>query len=86
MHDDDCKYIASKVKLQYNRVLNYINSITFRYHRKTGITFASLYPGCIAESPLFREKVSSDCNLLFDIITNSFEYSDRGFVSIFLCL
>ena len=27
-----------------------------RYNRATGITFASLYPGCIAESPLFREK------------------------------
>ncbi|KAJ1454851.1 hypothetical protein M885DRAFT_464806 [Pelagophyceae sp. CCMP2097] len=27
-----------------------------RYHDTTGITFASLYPGCIAESGLFREK------------------------------
>ncbi|KAJ8611196.1 hypothetical protein CTAYLR_003600 [Chrysophaeum taylorii] len=27
-----------------------------RYHDKTGITFNSLYPGCIAETGLFREK------------------------------
>lgn len=25
-----------------------------RYHEATGITFSSLYPGCVAESPLFR--------------------------------
>lgn len=29
-----------------------------RYHDATGITFASLYPGCIAETGLFREKRS----------------------------
>lgn len=27
-----------------------------RYHNDTGITFSSLYPGCIAETGLFREK------------------------------
>eukprot|EP00466_Bigelowiella_natans_P017197 jgi/Bigna1/43170/e_gw1.73.80.1 len=27
-----------------------------RYHKSTGIAFSSIYPGCIAESPLFREK------------------------------
>jgi protochlorophyllide reductase len=27
-----------------------------KYHKLTGITFCSMYPGCIAESPLFREK------------------------------
>jgi protochlorophyllide reductase len=27
-----------------------------RYHNTTGIVFSSLYPGCIAESALFREK------------------------------
>jgi len=27
-----------------------------RYHDETGITFSSLYPGCIAETGLFREK------------------------------
>jgi len=32
---------------------NYLHA---KYHDSTGITFCSLYPGCIAESPLFREK------------------------------
>lgn len=27
-----------------------------RYHASTGITFNTMYPGCIAETPLFREK------------------------------
>ena len=26
-----------------------------RYHKDTGIVFTSLYPGCIAETGLFRE-------------------------------
>jgi protochlorophyllide reductase len=25
-----------------------------RYHNSTGITFSSLYPGCVADTPLFR--------------------------------
>jgi hypothetical protein len=28
------------------------------YHKDTGITFSSMYPGCIAETALFREKRS----------------------------
>ena len=32
------------------------NMLHDRYHRQTGIAFSSIYPGCIAESPLFREK------------------------------
>lgn len=32
------------------------NMLHARYHRQTGIAFSSIYPGCIAESPLFREK------------------------------
>lgn len=32
------------------------NFLHTKYHKLTGITFASMYPGCIAESPLFREK------------------------------
>lgn len=27
-----------------------------RYHESTGITFSTIYPGCIADTPLFREK------------------------------
>lgn len=29
-----------------------------RFHDSTGVTFASLYPGCIAETGLFREHYS----------------------------
>lgn len=29
-----------------------------RYHDETGITFTSLYPGCVAETPLFRNHYS----------------------------
>lgn len=29
-----------------------------RYHEETGITFSSLYPGCVADTPLFRNHYS----------------------------
>lgn len=32
------------------------NILHDKYHRATGIAFSSIYPGCIAASPLFREK------------------------------
>ena len=32
------------------------NGLHAKYHKLTGISFSSIYPGCIAESPLFREK------------------------------
>ena len=32
------------------------NTLHAKYNRLTGISFSSIYPGCIAESPLFREK------------------------------
>ena len=32
------------------------NMLHARYNKRTGIAFSSIYPGCIAESPLFREK------------------------------
>jgi len=32
------------------------NLLNDKYHKQTGIAFSSIYPGCIAESPLFREK------------------------------
>jgi protochlorophyllide reductase len=32
------------------------NLLHTKYHKLTGISFSSMYPGCIAESPLFREK------------------------------
>ena len=33
-----------------------INELHRRYHKSTGITFSTMYPGCIAETQLFREK------------------------------
>ena len=32
------------------------NILHSKYNKQTGIAFSSIYPGCIAESPLFREK------------------------------
>ncbi|KAJ4825869.1 hypothetical protein Tsubulata_024318 [Turnera subulata] len=48
-----------------------------RYHEETGITFASLYPGCIAETGLFREHVP-----LFRLLFPPFQkYITKGYVS-----
>lgn len=33
-----------------------VSELHRRYHDATGITFSSMYPGCIAETALFREK------------------------------
>lgn len=32
-----------------------MRQLHFKFHESTGVTFSSLYPGCIAESNLFRE-------------------------------
>lgn len=37
-------------------VMMMANLLHDKYNRGTGISFSSIYPGCIAESPLFREK------------------------------
>lgn len=48
-----------------------------RFHDATGITFASLYPGCIAETGLFREHVP-----LFKTLFPPFQkYITKGYVS-----
>ncbi|KAL6844194.1 hypothetical protein ACP4OV_025867 [Aristida adscensionis] len=48
-----------------------------RYHEETGITFASLYPGCIATTGLFREHVP-----LFRLLFPAFQrFVTKGFVS-----
>lgn len=48
-----------------------------RYHEDTGITFASLYPGCIATTGLFREHIP-----LFRLLFPPFQkYVTKGFVS-----
>ena len=33
-----------------------VSELNRRYHKSTGIVFSSMYPGCIAETALFREK------------------------------
>jgi protochlorophyllide reductase len=33
-----------------------VSELHRRYHQDTGIIFSSMYPGCIAETALFREK------------------------------
>ncbi|KAG6545490.1 hypothetical protein Mapa_013092 [Marchantia paleacea] len=48
-----------------------------RYHAETGITFSSLYPGCIAETGLFRNHVT-----LFRTLFPPFQkYITKGYVS-----
>jgi protochlorophyllide reductase len=48
-----------------------------RFHEETGITFASLYPGCIATTGLFREHVP-----LFRALFPPFQkFITKGFVS-----
>ena len=33
-----------------------VSELDRRYHDSTGVSFSSMYPGCIAETNLFREK------------------------------
>ncbi|CAI0460960.1 unnamed protein product, partial [Linum tenue] len=48
-----------------------------RYHEETGVTFSSLYPGCIAETGLLREHVP-----LFRLLFPPFQkYITKGYVS-----
>ena len=48
-----------------------------RYHESTGITFTSLYPGCVATTPLFRNHYP-----LFQKLFPLFQkYVTKGFVS-----
>ncbi len=48
-----------------------------RFHKETGVVFSSLYPGCIAETGLFREHYQ-----LFRTIFPVFQkYVTKGYVS-----
>ncbi|CDN14928.1 Light-dependent protochlorophyllide reductase [Richelia intracellularis] len=48
-----------------------------RYHESTGITFTSLYPGCVADTPLFRNHYK-----LFQKLFPLFQkYITKGYVS-----
>ena len=40
-------------KLSLMMMSNFLHA---KFNKNTGITFSSIYPGCIAETPLFREK------------------------------
>ena len=54
---DGRKYDGAKA-YKDSKVMNMmtVSELHRRYHKKTGITFSSMYPGCIAETSLFREK------------------------------
>ncbi len=64
-----------------------VSELHRRYHDSTGISFSSMYPGCIAETSLFREKrpwfrkvrisydKQSQCHLLlFIVCVSTFAY------------
>ena len=53
---DGKKYDGAKA-YKDSKVMNMmtVSELHRRYHKKTGITFSSMYPGCIAETQLFRE-------------------------------
>jgi len=54
---DGYSFIGAKAYKDSKLCLMMLSNILHdKYHRQTGITFSSIYPGCIAESPLFREK------------------------------
>ncbi|KAG6385110.1 hypothetical protein SASPL_153937 [Salvia splendens] len=62
-----------------SKVCNMLSMQEFhrRYHEETGISFASLYPGCIAETGLFRNHIP-----LFRILFPPFQkYITKGYVS-----
>lgn len=60
----------------YNICINTASTCR-RLHEETGITFASLYPGCIAETGLFRNHVP-----LFRTLFPAFQkYVTKGYVS-----
>ena len=48
-----------------------------RFHEDTGVMFASLYPGCIAETGLFREHYKA-FRTLFPLFQ---KYVTKGYVS-----
>lgn len=54
---DGKKYDGAKA-YKDSKVMNMmtVSELHRRYHKKTGVTFSSMYPGCIAETQLFREK------------------------------
>lgn len=54
---DGYRFIGAKAYKDSKLCLMMLSNILHsKYHKLTGISFSSIYPGCIAESPLFREK------------------------------
>jgi protochlorophyllide reductase len=54
-----------------------VSELHRRYHDDTGIVFSSMYPGCIAETALFREKRSwfRKVNSILCAVNKKVEYS-----------
>lgn len=54
---DGYNFIGAKAYKDSKLCLMMLSNVLHdKYHKQTGIAFSSIYPGCIAESPLFREK------------------------------
>ncbi|KAJ1621626.1 hypothetical protein T492DRAFT_1068325 [Pavlovales sp. CCMP2436] len=54
---DGYNFIGAKAYKDSKLCLMMLSNILHdKYNKQTGIAFSSIYPGCIAESPLFREK------------------------------
>jgi protochlorophyllide reductase len=75
----DCKKFEPVKAYKDSKVCNVLTmrELHRRYHNLTGITFTSLYPGCVAETPLFRNHYP-----LFQKIFPLFQkYITGGYVS-----
>ena len=60
---DGYNFIGAKAYKDSKLCLMMLSNILHdKYNKQTGIAFSSIYPGCIAESPLFREKVTPNPN------------------------
>jgi len=55
-------------------LMMFSNMLHDRYNRQTGIAFSSVYPGCVADSPLYRERKPPLLESLFT------KYFTGGFV------
>ena len=54
-----------------------VKEMSNRWHEETGVTFSTMYPGCIADTPLFRNHTPT-FRFLFPIIQ---KYVTKGYVS-----
>jgi NAD(P)-dependent dehydrogenase (short-subunit alcohol dehydrogenase family) len=67
-----------------------VSELHRRYHDSTGIVFSSMYPGCIAETALFREKRTwfrkVSWSTIWDVRTNDAHAGDLYTHFLFLFL